>query len=454
MPVYFPGNGLPAGVSPMGIRFDSLGRGVITAKGFELARPDQLFDGSSLGQVVWDGKSLYGLGFSGGARAPQVKQNTSVGARVVSAVRTDASNDYYDMTLPDLASTRLFGRSVSLVAYSSDWSSVAEIGYYQATSGYAKFAQSRWVSSNGTANSGSAIAGTGWRTLFKTFEDMTLSGAPDFAADQMLSHKIRITQQIGRASDITFALVRLDDKDVPTISIVSDDGYQSWYENASPLLADLGLVASIAVIADRVGYNGTFVTWDTLRAWNAAGHNCVTHGVRGGLDSLLNYATLPQMVDDVCWNRDRIIENGCDVEGSSNFYAWPQGNYFTGGNLQDRAIPDALMAVGFRGGRSTVMPQSFHAVHATNPAQKMIIPVIGHLWSAVDEVANIASILTRIDNCAKYGYSASLVFHQVVANPSTGIQISPTNLATILGRVAYWVAQGKVRNVLINKQLR
>lgn len=45
------------------------------------------------------------------------------------------------------------------------------------------------------------------------------------------------------------------------------------------------------------------------------------------------------------------------------------------------------------------------------------------------------------------------MFHQVVANPSTGIQISPANLALILDRIAYWVAQGRLRNEFINKQL-
>ena len=84
----------------------------------------------------------------------------------------------------------------------------------------------------------------------------------------------------------------------------------------------------------------------------------------------------------------------------------------------------------------------------------MIIPVIGHLWSATDEAANIAAIIAKIDSCAKYGMSASIVFHQVAASPSTGIQISPSNLALILDRVAYWEAQGKLRNVTIDKQLR
>ena len=342
---------------------------------------------------------------------------------------------------------------MAVVAYSPDWSTVAEIGYYAATSGFAKFAQARWMSTNGTANAGSAIAGAGWRTLFKGTDEYVLSGAPDFAVDQFVSQKLRITQQLGKASDITIAVVRVDDKDVPTISIVSDDGYKSWYQEATPLLSARGLKASIAVIADRVGYSATFMTWDELRAWNNAGNNCVTHGVRNGLNSLLNYATVPEMVADATWNRDQIKANGCDVDGSADFYVFPQGDYYTGGTMQDRTLTDALLAAEFKGGRSTILPQAFNSRHHANQAQRMIIPVIGHLWSATDEAANIAAIIARIDSCAKYGMSASIVFHQVVANPSTGIQISPANLALILDRIAYWVAQGRLRNEFINKQL-
>ena len=420
----------------------------------KIARPEQIFDGSADGYVAWIGKNLQGVTLSGGARAPQLKEMASDGIRIVSAVRTDTTNDYYDMVLPDLFAPRAMPRNMAVVAYSSDWSAVAEIGYYAATAGFAKFAQARWVSTNGTANAGSALAGAGWRTLFKGTDEYTLSGSPDFAVDQFVSHKFRVTQQAGKASDIKFAMVRVDDKDVPTISIVSDDGYASWYSEATPLLAARNLRASIAVIADRVSYSATFMTWDTLRAWNAAGHNCVTHGVRNGLNSLLNYSTIPEMVADATWNRDQIKANGCDVDGSADFYVFPQGEYYTGGTMQDRTLTDALLAAGFKGGRSTILPQAFNSRHHANQAQRMIIPVIGHLWSSTDEAGNIASIIAKIDSCAKYGMSASLIFHQVVASPSTGIQISPSNLALIFDRVAYWEAQGKMRNVTIDKQLR
>lgn len=425
----------------------------LSGGGTRIVRAEQVFDGSSDGYVAWAGRNMQGVTFSAGARAPTAKAITDAGVRVVSATRTDGTNDYYDMVLPDLYAARAMPRNMAVVAYSPDWSAVAEIGYYAATTGFAKFAQARWVSTNGTANAGSALAGAGWRTLFKGTNEYTLSGSPDFAVDQFVAHKLRVTQTLNRSSDITFAVVRVDDKDVPTISIVSDDGYASWYTEATPLLNARGLKASIAVIADRVGYSATFMTWDQFRAWNAAGHNCLTHGVRNGLNSLLNYSTIPEMVADATWNRDQIKANGCDVDGSADFYVFPQGEYYTGGNLQDRTLTDALMAAGFKGGRSTILPQAFNARHHANQAQRMIIPVIGHLWSATDEAANIAAIIARIDSCAKYGMSASIVFHQVDASPSTGIQISPANLALILDRIAYWVAQGRLRNEFINKQL-
>lgn len=41
----------------------------------------------------------------------------------------------------------------------------------------------------------------------------------------------------------------------------------------------------------------------------------------------------------------------------------------------------------------------------------------------------------------------------IVGDQHGGIHISPANLALILDRIAYWVAQSKMRNVTIDKQL-
>jgi hypothetical protein len=120
--------------------------------------------------------------------------------------------------------------------------------------------------------------------------------------------------------------------------------------------------------------------------------------------------------------------------------------------LQSRSLTDALLTAGFTGGRSTILPQTFRADYRRNPAEKMIMPAIAHLWSSTNEAANIAAIVAQIDNCALRGLSACLVFHQVVTTPTTGIQITAANLTTILDRVAYWCSRGYLRNVFAHEQ--
>lgn len=449
---YLAGQDTPTSGIPLTVTLTSSGRIPKIMAGTSVMGASAL-DDFKKGSVAWTAKNMYGVVFEVAARAPQSKSITDDGIRVVSPVSVAGTSDWTGFTLPDLPAARFFPRSVSIEAYCADWTKVFQLVYYMGTSGYAKTAAATWNSAANGQAFGSAIAGRpGWRTFHKSLSDCSLGGAPDFAVDQMLSHKTRTYTIDGMASDITWGQIRFEDQDIASISICADDGTASWYSNAGPILDSLGLKASMAIIPDIVG-TSTYVTWDQCRDWVARGHRIVTHGCRAGLANLTLYPTIEAAVADAVWSRKRIQEEGCDVDGSSNFYVWPQGAYNWGGSYANRELVDALLAAGFTDGRSTAGPQFFNSRHLATDAERMVMPIIGHTYISADEPGNIASIVSKIDAAAQYAYSATLVFHILNASPTVGTQISPANFTTLVNRLAYWVANGKLRVPHIHKQI-
>jgi hypothetical protein len=407
------------------------------------------------GTVVFGGKTTYGTTFTtSGARKPVLTETTSLGMHVVGPLHTDATNDYTQFDLPVQPVPGLFPRSFSIKVYSPDWSKVDRIIFLLGTTAFAKYFTREFNPHYSTKFAPGMAGKAGWRTLSTSYADWTNTGSADFTTDLFSVIRIKLFGITGDVSpDVTFGEMRINCTDVPTISMCSDDGYSSFYTIAAPLLAARGLKASFAVIPDKVGSAARYVTWDQLRAWNAAGNNCVTHGCRNDVASLQVYSTMAERVADATWSRQQIIDNGCDVNGSTNFYVFPQGKVtVSDADLTDRTITDALINAGFTGGRGTTLPWTFINRYTRTDSQKMIMSCIGHTWSSGDQAGNITAIVAKIDDCATYGFSANLVFHEIVDPSTLDIHISTADFTTIINRIAYWVNQGKLSNVLINEQ--
>jgi peptidoglycan/xylan/chitin deacetylase (PgdA/CDA1 family) len=60
--------------------------------------------------------------------------------------------------------------------------------------------------------------------------------------------------------------------------ITFDDGEQSQFHNASPLLAEHGFKATYFVTPGLIGTAAKFLGWDDFRALQAAGHSVQSHG--------------------------------------------------------------------------------------------------------------------------------------------------------------------------------
>lgn len=299
------------------------------------------------------------------------------------------------------------------------------------------------------------LAGAGWRTFWINADDYVPSGAATMA-DTAVVQKIHLYSKLGTAADVTFArddTVVFNSLDTPTISIVSDDGYKTWFDNSLPILNARNLRAGIAVIADRVGYSSDFMTWDEMRAWISAGHYCHTHGCRDGRDNLGLYSSVAEAVADAVWNRAQIRAQGCAVDGAENVYIFPQGVYYMLNDVVRRDLTDALLAEGFTLGRSGRAPQTFHSRHFRDDASRMILPIMGYGWSSTDEANNVAAVRARIASCGSYGYSGTIMFHKIVTTPTVNIECSITQFTQFMDDIETQVLTNGVKNVGMQRQI-
>ena len=62
------------------------------------------------------------------------------------------------------------------------------------------------------------------------------------------------------------------------VQITFDDGEQSQFHNAAPLLAEHGFKATYFVTPGLIGTAAKFLGWDDFRALQAAGHSVQSHG--------------------------------------------------------------------------------------------------------------------------------------------------------------------------------
>jgi len=82
--------------------------------------------------------------------------------------------------------------------------------------------------------------------------------------------------------------------------------------------------------------------------------------------------------------------------------------------------------------------------------ENMTIPIVGHLWSATDETANINRIISRVTAAVEQGRSPWLTFHQF-RNPTNGQDISIANFEKICAAIAQIVSDGKAVNLFASE---
>lgn len=160
-----------------------------------------------------------------------------------------------------------------------------------------------------------------------------------------------------------------------SVVITFDDGYESNYQYAHPLLCQAGLRAVLFKIGNRKPNDGPFapdkqthVTWDQVRAmagsgvWEIASHTFAGHDPLDGRPPLLVW-TLEQIWADVRQEADLWRAHGL---ASPTAIAYPYGAY---DSHTTAALARTAVKLGFTGVRGRVQPGS-------DPLQLHRLPVL------------------------------------------------------------------------------
>jgi hypothetical protein len=233
------------------------------------------------------------------------------------------------------------------------------------------------------------------------------------------------------------------------IIVTADDGYKSFVQAGFPLFAARNIPVTVSVIGhlmDNRADVANYMQWDDVRNIVAAGGQAVAHGpvlssAAGNL--ITNYTTNAQRVADMEAARDYIQANGCGTPFFDRCYVWPQGNFQTA--TDDVTLLDAAIAAGFTVGRSaTPSINQRYDFSAMSKYQRLVLPIIGHIYAGGSEAANITAITGAISAAATDRSDIILMLHKVVKNAATpdAIGITVGNLATIADAIQTAVDAG------------
>lgn len=114
-----------------------------------------------------------------------------------------------------------------------------------------------------------------------------------------------------------------------SVIITLDDGYQSIYEFAYPLLERYGYTATLFIYTDFIEASRNALTWNQLRKLKAAGFEIASHSIsHADLTKKLPYEndqTYWSRITEEFINSKKIIDR--ELNQDTQFFAYPYGNY-------------------------------------------------------------------------------------------------------------------------------
>jgi hypothetical protein len=244
---------------------------------------------------------------------------------------------------------------------------------------------------------------------------------------------------------------------VGRVCVVSDDGYDSWFQYGQPLFDDRGIPTTVAVIPSVMDTRAGYAFKRQLQGLVNKGGAVVAHGpdTASGVGNLLTaFLTTDARIADMKSVRKWISDNGLATPFYDSCYVWPQGVWQA--SASDTSLLDAAYAAGFTNGRGAILAIAGTQLNidALSKYQHLTVPIIGHTWagSTAAEATNIAAIVAAINLAAANGADIYLMVHRVqpTATPdgsmsSIGIRLG--DLTTIADAISAKFTAGTLKPV-------
>lgn len=244
------------------------------------------------------------------------------------------------------------------------------------------------------------------------------------------------------------------------ISFTFDDGLQSTFTNAQPVLAQNGLTGTDYVITGCVGMTTTpntcnanqdrpYMTWQQIQTlqntdgWeigsHTVDHDCLASSAQTDPSDCANAAPLTnaQLTTELSGSKSSLAANGINATDFST----PYGDYNNNVIAQIAKYYGTMRQFKNAAGNTNVWPYSDYFLQDFTVQQ------------GTNTVANVES---AINNAITNKQWLILTFHDIVTTPSTNpddYQYSTSELQQIASYVKSKVQGGQIKNVNINKGL-
>lgn len=253
----------------------------------------------------------------------------------------------------------------------------------------------------------------GWNLLTFHKNEFSNVGGDDWN-NKMVKVRLRVNANAAKVATVSFDDLRYKVEMLPRIVITFDDGYDTAYNEGILYMNSKGLRGTMFVISSLVGNAGymTKAQFDDAYAngW-ALGNHTREHK---------NLSTLtPADAEDQL----KSCTNWLNSQGyvrASNHVAYPFGGY-------NADTFQAMTKSGMKTGRTTW--GGFHLTPPTlDPYQLTTLNVTN--------TSTLNGLKQRIDHAMKYNVSVNLLFHQLVASPTTATEWAKTDFQTLIDYIA------------------
>lgn len=218
----------------------------------------------------------------------------------------------------------------------------------------------------------------------------------------------------------------------PQICVMFDDGYQSVYDNALPIMAARGIPGTVAVIEGRVEFSSLYMPLSTLRemhddyGWAMVNHS-KTHQ-----QAVLNAASRADCFHEIASCRDYLKRNGFTRDDEHLCYCPPYGewsqNYllaardagctmFRGIGVADNTAPSSG-STGDLGTAPAGAPGS--EIHYLSHSIQIV-----STWSP-------AQVMAYVDHTVYAGRSAILQYHAIESPADASIKTTPGDFSVVM----------------------
>lgn len=242
----------------------------------------------------------------------------------------------------------------------------------------------------------------------------TNSGALDLDTQLFTHARIRITPSAGQIADATIYGLRINPAGRSRIAVISDDGYSSWVKYAQQIFNRRGVPTAQAIIQSTVGSSANYCTLDQLKAFVAAGNECITHGP--GDSQFVTFADRASRIKNVTDTRDYLSSNGLIGSQQAKCYAYPGGKFQA--SMGDSSFMDDLYAAGITFARTVTRFMGFSAdLLKNNKYGALTVPIIGYIRQSTEanDTQELADVIASIDYCAQNGIDCIVMLHNVIA---------------------------------------